>query len=83
MCVILLFRKCVDFVVQYLLPRTIWQNMNVPILVKNLLLVTSVPFAPQPLERYEDTLNDDMRIPIYIEHLFAINVKRASFQPST
>ena len=76
----LLFRKCVDFVVRYLLLRTILQNTNVPILVRNLLLVTSVPFALQPLEHYEDTLNDATRIPICIEHLFATNAKRASFQ---
>ena len=76
----LLFRKCVDFVVRFLLPKMILQNTNVPILVRNLLLVTSVPFAPQPLEHYEDTLNDATRIPICIEHLFATNAKRASFQ---
>ena len=55
--------------------------MNVPILVKNPLHVTSVPSGHQRLEPYEATSNVVTRTQIYTEHLYALNAKKASFRP--
>lgn len=55
--------------------------MNVPILVKNPLHVTSVPSGHPQLELYEATLNVVTRTQISIEHSFALNAKKASFRP--
>ena len=55
--------------------------MNVPILVKNPLHVTSVLSGHPQLELYEATLNVVTRTQISTEHSFALNAKKASFRP--